>query len=146
MNKHIRQAVHTAVGYKVSDEFIENTIKTHENIETSSIKTWLRDTPDHEALKIVLASRQPYKIALPIENIEIFVSDRCGSVTSNLEDQKPEGESQKFDEYIVDSFYNGQKDALYSMLLAHTLAGIDVESENYLKGVQAVITSMENNA
>jgi hypothetical protein len=80
-------------------------------------------------------------IKLPIEGITITLCERggrtAGAVTSDL---TPDTDLDS-DEYDAN---DGRVDALYSMLLAHACAGIDVETPAYLTGVQAVVDAIVN--
>lgn len=64
-------------------------------------------------------------IKLPCYDIEIFIKDGGGTISSSLE--KYEGES-----------------AIESMILAHAIAGVDVESPAYIEGIETAIDAVIN--
>jgi len=83
-------------------------------------------------------------ITLPVGDIEICVSaGGCAGVTCPLLDGMQETH-ESLDEVYALEYAKGQRDALYSMLLAHAVAGINMLDPNYLKGVQAVFDSIVN--
>ncbi len=77
-------------------------------------------------------------ISLPIYNILItLTSDGGGSITST--DLKTEHEDEE------DELYNAAMDGIESMILAHAIAGIDVESPAYLEGIEVAVESCASN-
>jgi hypothetical protein len=79
-------------------------------------------------------------IQLPIEGITVTLDGQGGAVTSDLDRGKeaPESTEDLDEEGACDAY----KDALYTLMLAHAQAGIDVTTPEYLTGVQAVVDTM----
>lgn len=75
-------------------------------------------------------------IKLPCYSIVIELNGKSGALTSALHD----GEAEEGD----DSLYDAAADAVESMILAHAIAGIDVTSEAYVKGVVTAVDSITN--
>jgi len=72
-------------------------------------------------------------IHLPCYNITIELADLGGSITSDLkEDKRP-------------TRLNAALDAIESLILAHAIAGIDVESPAYLEGIESAVDAVSNN-
>ena len=53
-------------------------------------------------------------------------------------------ESDLHEDEIPDE-YNISIDAIESMILAHACAGIDIESDAYIKGIETAVESVSNN-
>ena len=77
-------------------------------------------------------------IELPIFGIVIdLTSDGGGSISSR--DLKTEHDDEE------DELYNASMDGIESMILAHAIAGIDIESPAYLEGVKTAVDGCANN-
>lgn len=74
--------------------------------------------------------------SLQRENCPTCDRPDCGFVTACCED----------DDVIVRAEINGMLDAVESMVLSHAVAGIDVESEPYVKGVISALDAIGNRA
>lgn len=88
-------------------------------------------------------------IKLPVENITVKLYGNGGSITGFDLGEKPKdvdnADAMGMDSVIYEIAWAG-KDALFTMILAHAQAGIDVTAPEYLIGVQAVVDSIFNDA
>ena len=73
-------------------------------------------------------------INLPAFGIIINFADGAGTISSDLHE---EGEGAKD--------YNLAMDGIESMILAHAMAGVDVESPAYLEGIETAVEACANN-
>lgn len=77
-------------------------------------------------------------IKLPVYGITVNLGDHpgdgAGSITSDLHE---EGEASRD--------YNLAMDGIESMILAHAVAGVDVESPAYLEGIETAVEACANN-
>lgn len=83
--------------------------------------------------------------------------DGGGSITSELHEEEPErkqGHSEEelskiWNEFLDETkkveLYNAAMDALESMILAHSLAGIDVTTPAYMEGIETAVEACANN-
>lgn len=75
---------------------------------------------------------------LPCFGIKVVVNSdgEHGSICSDLKvDTNEEG----------DDLYNAAMDGLESMILAHAIAGIDIQSPAYIKGIETAVNACANN-
>lgn len=82
------------------------------------------------------------EIKLPIGGIVVTIDydseDRpvSGNISTQLKvDIEDEG----------DELYNAAMDAIESIVLAHAMAEIDIQSNGYIEGLETAITSCDNN-
>jgi hypothetical protein len=68
-------------------------------------------------------------INLPVHGITLNLAEGSGTISSDLHD---EGDSRALD-------------ALESLILAHAVAGVDVESPAYLEGIETALDALANN-
>jgi hypothetical protein len=82
-------------------------------------------------------------ITLPVFNIMIVLNDdvnqnsRVGSITSDIK----EHEDNDADEEL----YNAAIDGVTSIILGHAIAGVDVESDEYVEGIADAVHACANN-
>ena len=76
-------------------------------------------------------------IELPCFGIVIHIQGADGAMTSELKDDNPEGEDN--------TLYHAALDGIESMILAHAIAGIDVESPSYIEGIETAVEAAANN-
>ena len=74
-------------------------------------------------------------IKLPCCGIEVDLDKQ--TIVSKLKEGSNLGEE--------DIAFNAAMDALESMILAHALAGVDIEAPAYLEGIDTAIDAIENN-
>jgi len=74
---------------------------------------------------------------LPCFGIIVKVVNGSGSITST--DLKIEHNNEK------DELYNAAIDAIESMILAHACAGIDINTPEYIEGIETAVNSCANN-
>tara|TARA_B100000446_G_scaffold184352_1_gene206210 strand:- start:77810 stop:78388 length:579 start_codon:yes stop_codon:yes gene_type:complete len=78
------------------------------------------------------AQFEPKVISLDAFGIEVTLTgDGGGSITSTLKEGHPE--------------YDAVIDGIESMILAHAIAGIDVNSPSYLEGIETAVLGAANN-
>ena len=77
-------------------------------------------------------------IVLPIFGIVITLHEGGGSITSNMK------EDDNITDVPDDELYNASCDGIESMILAHVVAGVDVESSAYLEGIVTAVASCGN--
>jgi hypothetical protein len=63
-----------------------------------------------------------------------------GSIETNL--HQPTSLLQKNDEYLE---YNSAIDGLEALILGHACAGIDIENQAYVLGIESAIEAISNN-
>lgn len=73
-------------------------------------------------------------IELPCFGITIDLAGGGGSITSELKNDDPEGEDN--------TLYLAAIDGIESMILAHAMAGIDVESPAYMEGIETAANNL----
>lgn len=78
-------------------------------------------------------------ITLPVFNILITISPDGGGGSITSTDLKTEHEDEE------DELYNAAMDGIESMILAHAIAGVDVESPAYLEGIETAVEGCANN-
>jgi len=71
-------------------------------------------------------------IALPVYDIIITLDDGGGTITHGL-----------YEEH--DTLYNSAIDGITSMILAHAIAGVDVESPEYIEGIETAVNACADN-
>jgi len=78
-------------------------------------------------------------ITLPVFNILIIINKdgKGGSIHSAM--LKTENEDEE------DELYNAAMDGIEAMILAHTIAGVDVENSAYLEGIETAVEGCANN-
>ena len=74
---------------------------------------------------------------LPCFGITVKVENDCGSITST--DLKTEHNDEE------DELYNAAMDGIESMILAHACAGIDINTPEYIEGIETAVQSCSNN-
>lgn len=77
-------------------------------------------------------------ITLPVFNILITITPDGGG-GSIMSDMKENEETPE------DEMFNAAIDGIESMILAHAIAGIDVESPAYLEGIETAVEACGNN-
>lgn len=65
-----------------------------------------------------------------------------GSITSNLHEPPTDEDEEEFN---AAERYNAAMDALESIILAHAVAGVDIESPAYLEGIKTAVEACANN-
>ena len=75
-----------------------------------------------------------FGIVINIEGEEEAVR---GAISSDLHDDGPEGEDN--------TLYYAALDGIESMILAHAMAGIDVECPAYIEGIETAVEAAANN-
>ena len=75
-------------------------------------------------------------IRLPIANISISTAHPA-IITSNLKDGDPVNEGG-------DVEFDAAADAIEALVLAHAVAGVDVQSKAYLEGLETALDSIAN--
>ena len=77
-------------------------------------------------------------IKLPVFGIIVdLTGDGGGSISST--DLKTVHNDEE------DELYNAAMDGIESMILAHVLAGVDIESPSYLEGIETAVNACANN-
>lgn len=76
-------------------------------------------------------------IKLPIYDIVLVIDPetKCGTVESSISDLGDFG----------DSMFMDAIDAIESLILAHACAGVDIESPEYIEGIQTAVEAAANN-
>lgn len=82
-------------------------------------------------------------ISLPVGNILITITPDGGggSIISDLHERV----SDEIDDDESYTAYNSAIDGVESMILAHAIAGVDVESTEYLEGIESAFDAIGNN-
>ena len=76
-------------------------------------------------------------IKLPCYGIEVnLTGDGGGSVSSALERAPASNEPQNVD----------PEDVIESIVLAHAIAGVDIESREYVEGIMTAVDAIANNS
>ena len=85
---------------------------------------------------------KPMTIELDFGDIVVEIdSTGVGTITSSLhEDQAGADEEEGFQRY------EGGVDALESLILAHALAGVDIQAVGYVEGIKTALEALENNS
>ena len=85
-------------------------------------------------------------ITLPVFNILITITPDGGggSITSDIHEDEVGREHSDEDISEADLF-NAAMDGIESMILAHAIAGVDVESPAYLEGIETAVEGCANN-
>ena len=73
-------------------------------------------------------------IMLRVFGIVVHREGGSGSITSDLRGTES------------DDYWDGIVDAIESMVLAHSIAGIDIASPAYIEGLETAVESASNNA
>ncbi len=68
------------------------------------------------------------------EMIVITIEGEGGAISSSLHGDDP-----------VDTLYRAALDGMESMILAHAIAGVDVESPAYVEGIETAVEAAANN-
>ena len=93
---------------------------------------WQLIAPEGPSFLIAVSILEPKVIRLDAFGIEVTLTgDGGGSITSTVK----EGHSQ----------YDAVMDGIESMILAHAIAGIDVNSPSYLEGIETAVLGAANN-
>lgn len=75
---------------------------------------------------------------LPCYGITVRISEDCfGNIESTI------GESLREDS--LDEVGQAAADAVEAMILAHACAGVDIESQSYVQGIESAMESIANN-
>jgi len=74
---------------------------------------------------------------LPCFGITIMVENGSGSITST--DLKTQYNDKE------DELYNAAMDGIESMILAHACAGIDINTPEYIEGIETAVELCSNN-
>lgn len=74
------------------------------------------------------------RIELPCYEISIVIEGKGGFINSNLADGEPAD--------YGDEEYLAGVDAIESMILAHAIAGVDVESPAYIEGIETAVQAL----
>ena len=77
------------------------------------------------------------EIKLPCYGIVLSILDGGGSITST--DLKTEHNDPE------DELYNAAMDGIESMILAHAVAGVDIETPAYLEGIETAVNACVHN-
>lgn len=78
-------------------------------------------------------------IKLPCFGIKITLDEKGGgSIESALNDHA-------LDDDTINCSIMSQMDALESIILAHAIAGIDIESPAYIEGIETAVEACSNN-
>ena len=78
-------------------------------------------------------------INLPCFGIVVSLTgDGGGNITSDLHEETGD--------FYDDSVYNTGIDAIESMILAHAIAGVDVEEPAYLEGIETAVDALAQSA
>ena len=77
------------------------------------------------------------EIKLPCYGIVLSILDGGGSITST--DLKTEHNDPE------DELYNAAMDGIESMILAHAVAGVDIETPAYLEGIETAVNACAHN-
>ena len=85
---------------------------------------------------------KPMTIELDFGDIVVEINaEGVGTITSSLhEDQAGADEEEGFQRY------EGGIDALESLILAHALAGVDIQAVGYVEGIKTALEALENNS
>jgi hypothetical protein len=76
--------------------------------------------------------------------IEIEQEGNSGIVTSNLKKDTSGKITDTYKDVMIKNRYNTAIDAIESLVLAHSVAGIDVESKEYVEGIKSVLDALVN--
>jgi hypothetical protein len=84
------------------------------------------------------------RVELDYGGIVVEVADDAGgsngSITSDLhEDQAGADEEEGFQRY------EGGIDAIESIILAHAIAGVDIQAPGYVEGIKTAVEALANN-
>lgn len=92
------------------------------------------------------------KIELPIHGMCVLIGDKPGNgsivCSPDLYETCRELQSccDSYDDEIINCIkYNGAVDGILSMILAHAVAGIDIETPAYLEGIETALNASANN-
>ncbi len=85
---------------------------------------------------IRIVHRQGFHITVALERDPTGRGPSSGTISSNL---KCGGRP------AIDRLYNAAIDGLESLILAHACAGVDIESEAYVEGVETAVEAISNN-
>ena len=81
-------------------------------------------------------------IRLPCFGIEVTLTgDGGGSITSDLHEHEEEPST---DAWLNEEEYNRMMDGIESMILAHAVAGVDIQSGAYQEGIEAAVQACAN--
>lgn len=78
-------------------------------------------------------------ITLPVFNILITITPDGGGGSISSPQLKTEHEDEE------DELYNAAMDGIEAMILAHAIAGVDVESPAYIEGIETAVEGCANN-
>ena len=82
-------------------------------------------------------------IKLPCFNIQVQIDEKYldrGNIISNLHEKMDDGTGVE-----KNLEYEAAIDAVESLILAHACAGVDIESQAYVKGIEDSIEAISNN-
>jgi hypothetical protein len=101
-------------------------------------------------------------IKFPVYGIEVTLGRDAGgklnggSITSELHEEVPEepegglnaGDDYefKYEEWMAAEKYDAAMHAIESLILAHTVAGVDVLSPDYLEGIETAVEACGNHS
>ena len=74
-------------------------------------------------------------IKLPCYEIKVEIENGGGTICSNL----------KTDSISTNDPYNPCIDALESLILAHAIAGVNIEDPAYIEGIETAVDAIINN-
>lgn len=80
-------------------------------------------------------------IKLPVYNMVITIEGESGFIHSDLL-----GGYDLFDDSEEAEVYNAGKNAIENMVLAHAIAGVNIESPEYLEGLETALDDVCNNS
>ena len=69
----------------------------------------------------------------------------CSDFIEYCSDRDTDAWELKQEESISFRAYNNMIDAIESLILAHAIAGVDIESSSYLEGIETTIDAIGNN-
>lgn len=78
------------------------------------------------------------EIKLPIYGIEVHLDNHGGGCITST-DLKTEHNDEE------DELYNAAMDGIESMILAHSCAGVDITTKEYLEGITTSVEACANN-
>lgn len=87
------------------------------------------------------------KIELPIYGIVVTLSPdgKSGRIESELDRDRPDDCDGGSEEDTSYDLFNGAMDGIESVILAHAVAGIDIQAPAYVKGIQTAVDACEAN-
>ena len=83
------------------------------------------------------------RITLPCYGIVVDVGDGCGNIQSELHETDCDSDRDSLDHEL--SAYYGAMDGIESMIMAHAIAGVDIETPAYIEGIETAVQGCANN-